>query len=232
MRTLAIQVASINHSTSFTPVLVYYFIAMATDGSGQIEQIAALLQQISQQEKLVQLENKRLNQLMTIQDALIQKQRASLQEVSATATSLRAVEAQRAKLRAQLSLQKSKLLVSASESKDASSLIDETLAQGDIPPLLSTGAAGVAALKVVETLQANMMAMLQDCIKSPTLSVPSERVMEVILDINEVLQKLVDAGIVKESPENTIRRQAYVIQGLDAGADDEVAEDDEDPEEE
>lgn len=187
---------------------------MAEEGRSQGGQIAAMIQQIAQQEKAVQLENKRLTQLMSIQDALIQKQRGILADVAKTAQELREVEEKRAKLRAALTMQKTQLLVGASESQDASTLIEETLMQSESDTPISTGTSGKATLKAIDAIQAKMMALTQECLQGQDLSIPSDQLQQFIGDVSDLLQKLVDGGLVTESPEDTIRRQSYIIASM------------------
>lgn len=185
----------------------------------------AIVQQIKEQEQFVTQENRKLKQLIAIQDALIKKQREGLLEVAKTAAELSAVEQERAKLRKKLNSQKTKLLVAAAESTDASSIIEQTLSESTPSESIANGATGTTTLKAIEFIQSGLFALTESCLKSQDLSVPPEAVNALISNVNDVIQNAIDSGVAKESPEDTIRRQSFVITSL-------VPEPEEDVEEE
>ena len=171
----------------------------------------ALLQQIVEQAKIVELENKRLKQLLSIQDAVIEQERTALREVAATTKELMKVEEERAKLRAQLGSQKSDLLVACSESHEVENLVEKSLeSESGLSPI-SVTPAGRLALKVIEKIQGSILALTQLCLKSEDLSVPQDALTLVIEEVNQMIDDAVNSGIAKESPQDTIRRQAFVI---------------------
>ena len=186
--------------------------------------ISGMIQQIKEQEQIVTQENRRLKQLIAIQDALIKKQREGLLEVAKTASELAAIEQERTKLRNKLNSQKTKLLVSAAETSDASSLIENTLAQSGPTEAISSGATGAATLKAIEVIQSQLFSLTEACLKNQDLSVPPEAVSDLISNVNEVIQKTIDNGIAKESAEDTIRRQNFVITSLVPEPEDEAEE--------
>ena len=189
----------------FIRVAVYKLVQMS-----QIDTIA-LLQQLIEQAKVVELDNKRLKQLVAIQESVIEEERATLREVAATTRELMKVEAERAKLRAQLGLEKSDLLVACSGSHEVENLVEKSLeSETGLSPISATPA-GRLALAVVEKIQGSIMALTQLCLKSEDLSVSQDALTLVIEDVNQMIDDAVNSGIAKESPQDTIRRQAFVI---------------------
>ena len=86
--------------------------------------ITAVIKQIKETETVAREENDHVKQLISIQDSLIEKQRKLLVEVAKQSAELLAVEEKRNSLKEQLCSQKTKLLVSASEGSEGSSIID------------------------------------------------------------------------------------------------------------
>ena len=175
---------------------------------------ASILKQIAQHEQVVQLENKRLKQLLSIQDALIEKQRSVLCDVAAKAQELRKLEDEREKLRNKLNQQKTQLLVAGSESQDVSELIETVLGEDSVVPEVSESPAGENTLKVIEQIQASVFELTQACLNSPDLSVSPDQVTALITDVNNMIDEAVNNGLAKESPEDTIRRQSFVITSM------------------
>ena len=174
--------------------------------------IATVINQISQQKKLAEEENRRIQKLVEIQDTLIEKQRQTLQEISNTSQELKEIEAKRSALKEQLSSQKTKLLCAASESSDLTSLIEQTVTFDDLA--VSNGASGQAALKCIEEIQKAVFSLTNSCLEDDNLSIPGEQMNEVILTVNDIIQTAIQSGTVKESTEDTVRRQSFVISSL------------------
>ncbi|OHS95938.1 hypothetical protein TRFO_37932 [Tritrichomonas foetus] len=176
--------------------------------------INAAIAQIKETETMAREENAHIKQLIAIQDALIQKQRQILLDVAKTSSELLAVEIQRSQLKQKLGSQKSKLLVSSSESSEVNSLIEQTLSQPDSQPPISSGASGAAALKAIELIQQNLFAVTESCLKTEDLSAPAESLQSLIIDVNEIIQQTLKSGVAKETTEDTVRRQSFVISAL------------------
>ena len=176
--------------------------------------INQMVQAIQQQQELVIAENKRLNQILSIQKALIEKQRKYLIDVATTAKELLETEKQRMELKSKLASQKTALLVAASEAQETTALVGEVLQQDSGSPEIGATESGRIAAKVVDAVAAQVTQLTDECLGSDVLSVPPAAIQETISAINQLLQKVIDAGLATESPEDTIRRQSYAISSL------------------
>lgn len=176
--------------------------------------ISSTIQKIKEAEIACREENERVKQLVALQDALIRKQRSILKEVAKTSTELLEVELQRNKLKQKLASQKSQLLVSASESAETNSIIDETLNGSDIVPSISNSSSGSAALKAVELIQKCIFTTTEACLKTDDFTAPPESLQSLVSNVNQIIQRTVEAGLAKESSEDTVRRQSFVISSL------------------
>ncbi|OHT05495.1 hypothetical protein TRFO_26767 [Tritrichomonas foetus] len=172
--------------------------------------IAAVISQINQQKEIAEEENHRYKQLLSIQDALIDKQRAALAEIAKTSQELQAVEEKRNQLKNQLSSQKSKLLIAASESSDLQTLIEQTVGADNSSPMTTSP----VALKCVEDIQKAVFSLTEAALKEDNLSIPAENMSDVILTVSEIIQNAISSGAAKETTEDTVRRQSFVISSL------------------
>lgn len=173
---------------------------------------ASIIQQIQQQKKYAEEEYQRTKQLTLIQDELIKKQRDTLLQIQQTSNELQQVEEKRDALKQKLASQKSKLLVAASESSDLTNLINDTIAL-DSPQIANTSS-GATALKTIEAIQSNVFALTEECMKSENFTVSADGVDQLIVTVNKLIQDAIKDGSVKESTEDTIRRQSFVISSL------------------
>ena len=176
--------------------------------------ISSFIQQIKETEAAVREENDRIKQLVAIQEALIQKQRNLLIEVAKTSSELLEVETQRTKLKQNLTSQKSKLLISAGESSETNSIVEQTLSDPSSIPSVSNTEAGAAALKAVELIQKSLFAVTEEALKSEDLSVPSDSLQTLVSSVNDIIQRTIKLGHAKETAEDTVRRQSFVISSL------------------
>lgn len=176
--------------------------------------ISSFIQQIKETEVAVREENERIKQLVAIQDALIQKQRNILIEVAKTSSELLEVETQRNKLKQTLSSQKSKLLISAGESSETNSIVEQTLSDPSSIPSVSNTESGAAALKAIELIQKTLFAVTEEALKSEDLSAPSDSVQTLVASVNDIIQRTIKLGHAKETAEDTVRRQSFVISSL------------------
>lgn len=174
--------------------------------------IASIIQQIQQQKKLAEEEYQRTKQLTEIQDELIKKQRDTLLQIAQTSNELQQVEEKRDSLKQKLSSQKSKLLVAASESSDLTNLINDTIALDN--PQIANTSSGTTALKTIEAIQSNVFALTEECMKSENFTVSNDGMDQLIVTVNKLIQDAIKGGSVKESTEDTIRRQSFVISSL------------------
>jgi myosin heavy subunit len=172
-----------------------------------------VIQRAKEEEATVQEENKRLKQILELQDQLIKKQRAVLLEVAKTSAELAEVEKQRAVLKAKLASQKSVLLVSASETAQVSSIIEKVI-EASAPPPLSAGKSGEVTLNAIEKIQAQVFAVTETCMKDPNMSVSIDIANQLIFAVNDVLEAAIQSGAAEEPPEDTIKRQSYLISAL------------------
>ena len=176
--------------------------------------ITAVIKQIKETETVAREENEHVKQLISIQDSLIEKQRKLLVEVAKQSAELLAVEEKRNSLKEQLCSQKTKLLVSASEGSEGSSIIDLTLNQPDMTPAIANSASGRAALKAIEQIQQSLFTITDSCLKTENLTVSQDAIQALILETNEVIQQVLQTGAAKETSEDTVRRQSFVIAAL------------------
>ena len=181
----------------------------ATDPSAGI---ASIIQQIQQQKKLAEEDYQRTKQLTMIQDELIKKQRETLLQIQQTTNELEQVEEKRDNLKQKLASQKSRLLVAASESSDLTNLINDTIALDN--PQIANTSSGAAALKAIEAIQTNVFSLTEECMKSENFTVPTDGMDQLIVTVNKLIQDAIKDGAVKESTEDTIRRQSFVISSL------------------
>ena len=181
----------------------------ATDPSAGI---ASIIQQIQQQKKLAEEDYQRTKQLTMIQDELIKKQRETLLQIQQTTNELEQVEEKRDNLKQKLASQKSRLLVAASESSDLTNLINDTIALDN--PQIANTSSGAAALKAIEAIQTNVFSLTEECMKSENFTVSADGMDQLIVTVNKLIQDAIKDGAVKESTEDTIRRQSFVISSL------------------
>ncbi|KAK8845003.1 hypothetical protein M9Y10_021178 [Tritrichomonas musculus] len=174
--------------------------------------ISSIIQQIQQQKKLVEEDYQRTKQLVSIQDELIKKQRDTLLQIQQTSNELQQVEEKRDSLKQQLATQKSKLLVAASESTDLTNLINDTIAQDN--PQIANTSSGSAALKAIESIQNSVFSLTEECMKSENFTVSADGMDQLIVNVNKLIQDAIKDGSVKETTEDTIRRQSFVISSL------------------
>jgi myosin heavy subunit len=181
--------------------------------SNPLAGLSNVIQKAKEEETAVLQENERLKKLLTLQEELIKKQRAALLEVTKTAAELAEIEKQRTLLKSRLASQKSQLLVSASEAAQVSSLIDKII-EDSSPPPLSAGKTGELTLSAIEKIQAQTFAVTEQCMKDPNMSVPIDVANQLIFAVNDVVEAVIRSGAAEEPPEDTIKRQSYLISAL------------------
>jgi hypothetical protein len=187
---------------------------MARPGSpNALAGLSNVIQQAKEQETAVTQENSRLKTLVKLQEELIKKQRAALLEVAKTSAELAEVEKQRSLLKSRLAAQKSALLIAASEGAQVSSVIDKVI-EGANPSPISARQSGAVALAAIEKIQAELFAVTDQCMKAQNLAVSAEIAGELICSVNDIVEEAIRSGAVEESPEDTVKRQAYVISAL------------------
>jgi hypothetical protein len=179
-------------------------------GSGSF---ATLIAQAKEQEQSATEENERLKRLVALQESLVTKQREALLAVTNTCTELAEVEQKRTALKAQLSAQKSKLLIAASHFGEVSSAISQAV-EGSNPPSISAGKPGTIALETVEKIQAAVFALTESSLKSGKLAVSAGDANALVLAVNEILEEAISRGGAEEDPQDTISRQAHLIAAL------------------
>jgi myosin heavy subunit len=172
-----------------------------------------IIQQAKEQEASVTEENSRLKTLAKLQDDLIQKQRSALLEVAHTSAELAEVEKQRTILKARLAAQKTKLLVAASEAAQASSIIEKVI-EASSPSPIASSQSGAVALSAIEKIQSELFGVTDQCMKAQNLSVSPEIAGELVCSVNDIIEEAIRTGAVDESPEDTVKRQSYVISAL------------------
>ena len=177
----------------------------ASDPTG----IASIIQQIQQQKRLAEEDYQRTKQLSSIQDELIKKQRETLLQIQQTSNELQQIEEKRDALKQKLASQKSKLLVAASESSDLTNLINDTIAQDN--PQIANTSSGASALKAIESIQSNVFSLTEECLKSENFIVSNDGMNQIIINVNKIIQDAIKDGSVKETTEDTIRRQSFII---------------------
>ena len=176
-----------------------------TQPSAGLPNINSIIQAVQKQQDLAQDENKRLQQILAIQQSLVEKQRKYLVDIAETTKELLEVEKKRNELKAILSTQKSGLLIAASEAQEASTLVGEVLqAAPDAPPVSATES-GQFAAKIVDAVSSEIFQLTEKCLKSEDLSISNNDIQGSIIAINQLVQKLIDAVIAIESPEDSIR---------------------------
>lgn len=180
-------------------------------GAPKVEEMLAA---ITNEEKRVTDENARLQKVLQIQNALIEKERNILVDVAKTSQELYEIEKKRAELKSKLSSHKTQLLVAASEAQEAMSVIQTTLADGPDSPAISETQSGKFALKIVEAINQNIFQLTEACLKSDSLSVDAGKLHEAINDVNSLIQKVIDADLATETQDDTIRRNSFVISNL------------------
>ena len=184
------------------------------DTNNLLNNIPEMIKAIQEQENITKEENQRLQKLLQVQEQLIEKQRNSLKEVAETSLELLKVEEKRKELKQKLHTQKTKLLVSSSEGSEVSSIIGEVISQQPAPTAMSKTPSGTTALKVIELIQKQIFGLTESCLQSKELSVQPEILRETVVKVNEVIDSVVNSGNVKESSEDKIRRQSFVITAL------------------
>lgn len=182
--------------------------------TGGVPDVSNMIQAIADNEKAVKAENNRLKQIYAIQESVMEKQRQLLKEVAKTSAELLEVERKRAELKEKLASQKTSLLTASAEAQEVSSIIEEILVNAPPPLEMSKTPSGNLALKVIETVGQNISEITNMCINSQNLSVPADHLNQAVVTLNELIQKLVDANVAIESPEDTINRQSFVISSL------------------
>ena len=174
----------------------------------------SIIQAVQQQQEVATDENKRLHQILAIQKTLMEKQRKYLLDIATTTKELLEVELKRKALKEKLASQKTALLIAASEAQETQNIVGEVIqAAPDAPPISSTES-GQFAAKIVDAISSQVFEMTEQCLKSQDLSISSTDIQSAIISINQLIQKVIDAGIATESPEDTIRRQSYAISSL------------------
>jgi hypothetical protein len=171
--------------------------------------IASLVAQTRDAETAAARQQELLTSLIARSDELISRHREGLLEVARLSSELAEIEKRRAVLKGALASQKSRLLITAAETADVSRLIGQALeAEGEAAP------AGSAALQPIEKIQAAVFALTEKCLSSQNLTVAQEDADALVCTVSEVLEEAVKAGAAQEAPEDTIRRQSYVISAL------------------
>lgn len=172
-----------------------------------------MIQRINENEKKVTEENAVLTKVSQYQQELIERQRQLLKDVAQTNAELLAIEQKRAELKSKLSSQKTALLVAASEAQETSSIIRSVLENAPDTPMSSTKSSQMT-LKIVDAISQSIFQLTESCIESQNLSIDSSKLQGTIADVNNLIQKVMDAGLAQESSEDTIRRQSYLISAL------------------
>lgn len=172
-----------------------------------------MIQRINENEKKVTEKNAVLTKVSQYQQELIERQRQLLKDVAQTNAELLAIEQKRAELKSKLSSQKTALLVAASEAQETSSIIRSVLENAPDTPMSSTKS-GQMTLKIVDAISQSISQLTESCIESQNLSIDSSKLQGTIADVNNLIQKVMDAGLAQESSEDTIRRQSYLISAL------------------
>lgn len=193
---------------------------MASSGLGNL---AAIIQQTKQQEQMALEENKRLKVLVSIQDALVGKERSILVEVAKTSTELQEVEKKRAELKAKLAGQKTQMLITVAESTEVSRVVERVVSATDQPSIASSNA-GSMALKAIEGIQSSIFGLVSKCLESETISVDGDSLNELVVDVSEVVEAVVQNGGAEEKLEDTIRRQGYVLAAMVPGQEEDETE--------
>jgi hypothetical protein len=175
--------------------------------------IASLVAQTREAESAAAETHDLLSSLIAKSDELISRQREGLLEVARLSAELAEIEKRRAVLKSALASQKSKLLITAAETAEVNQLIEQAVEAGGQAPVAS-GASGNVALQSIEKIQAAVFALTEKCLSSQTLTVGQEDADALICTVSDVLEEAVKAGGAQEAPEDTIRRQSYVISAL------------------
>jgi hypothetical protein len=157
--------------------------------------------------------NEQLTRLASLQESLISKQREALLAVTTTCAQLAEVEQKRANLKAQLSGQRSKLLIAASQFNDVSSAVSQ-LAEGGNPAPISAGKTGAITLEAVEKIQAAVFEVTESCLKSEQLALSAGDANGLIITVNEIVEEAISKGGAEEEPQDTISRQQHLIAAL------------------
>jgi hypothetical protein len=186
---------------------------MSSRSQGGSASFAALITQAREQERSATEENERLKGLVALQESLITKQREALLAVTSTSAELAEVEQKRTALNAQLSAQKSQLLIAATEFGDVSSAVSQAV-EGSEPLPISAGKTGTITLEAIEKIQAAVFAVTESCLKSGQLAVSAGDANGLILAVNEILEEAISKGGAEEDPQDTISRQAHLISAL------------------
>lgn len=187
---------------------------MEAGRQGGLPDVSSMISAIANNEKLVVEENSRLKQIYAIQEALMEKQRKALKEVAQTSAELLEVEKKRAELKEKLASQKTQLLTSSAEAQEVSSIIEEILNNSPQPTPIAETNSGNIALKIVETVAKHVSELTDACIKDKTLCAPASNLQDIIMVTSQLIQKVADADLIKESSQDVINRQSYVISSL------------------
>lgn len=178
-----------------------------------MDSINAMLKDIKEQEQVANEENRYLKKLEQIQSNILNSQREQLFQVSELSRELAEVEEKRKALQEQLLSQRTRLLISASESADASSIIEHALSSSEQIPI-SSKKIGENTLSIIESIQQSVFKLTESCLRSDDLTASGDDLKNLILQINDIISKEVVSGEIKEAPEDTARRQSYVISAL------------------
>ncbi|KAH0793462.1 hypothetical protein GPJ56_002509 [Histomonas meleagridis] len=180
----------------------------------QMNEINNMILALKEKEKQVNMENSRLKQLSQIQDALIDKQREILLEVVKTSKELIEVEQRRKEIKEMIEKQKHDLLISSAKAKNINSIIDKAIGDADHQAQVADGPTGIATLKIIEQIQNSLFTLTESCLDSQDLSVPEDKMKNLVSSVNEIIQNAIDSGFAKESPDDTIRRQSFIISSM------------------
>jgi hypothetical protein len=175
--------------------------------------ITSLVAQVKESETAATEAHDLLAALVTRSDELIARHREGLLEVARLSAELAEIEKRRAVLKSALASQKSKLLITAAETAEVSQLIEQAVEAGEQAPIAS-GASGNVALQSIEKIQAAVFALTEKCLSSQNLTVAQEDADALICAVSDVVEEAVKAGGALEAPEDTIRRQSFVISAL------------------
>ncbi|KAH0792493.1 hypothetical protein GPJ56_003670 [Histomonas meleagridis] len=193
---------------------------MTKKQTNTMDSINAILKEIREEEQVVTEENLYLKKLEQIQNSLLNSQREQLTQVAKLSSELAEVEDKRKALQEQLLSQKAKLLISASESADASGIIEHALQNSEQTPIGSQKI-GEKTLSFIEIIQKSVFKITESCLKSDDLTASESDLKGLILKLNDLISNAVETGEIKEAPEDTARRQSYVISTLYSHEDDE-----------